>query len=44
MIQKKVKVQLFSKQQNIQNIKEEPDGSFTINLKSPPVDGIPTED
>lgn len=36
MIQKKVKVKLFSKQQNI---KEEPDGSFTISLKSPPVDG-----
>lgn len=36
MIQKRVKVKLFSKQQSI---KEEPDGSFTINLKSAPVDG-----
>ncbi len=36
MIQKRVKVKPNSKQQSI---KEETDGSFTIHLKSPPVDG-----
>lgn len=40
MIQNRVKVELFSQQQSI---KEEPDGSFTINLKSPPVDGTNDE-
>ena len=35
-MQKKVKVKPNSKQQSI---KEETDGSFTVNLKSPPVDG-----
>jgi hypothetical protein len=36
VIQKRVKVKPNSKQQSI---KEETDGSFTIHLKSPPVDG-----
>lgn len=41
MIQKRVKVKPNSKQQSI---KEETDGSLIIHLKSPPLDGIPTED
>lgn len=37
----KVKVKPNSKQQTIQ---EEPDGSFTVHLKSPPVDGKANEE
>lgn len=37
----KIKVKPNSKQQNIQ---EEPDGSLTVHLKSPPVDGKANEE
>ena len=40
-MQKRVKVKPNSKQQSI---KEEPDGSFTVHLKSPPVDGKANEE
>lgn len=40
-MQKRVKVKPNSKQQNI---KQEADGSLTINLKSPPVDGKANEE
>jgi uncharacterized protein (TIGR00251 family) len=40
-MQKRVKVKPNSKQQSI---KEETDGSFTIHLKSPPVDGKANEE
>lgn len=38
---KKVKVQPNSKQQKIE---EQPDGSLTVHLKSPPVDGKANEE
>ena len=40
-MQKRVKVKPNSKQQSI---KEETDGSFTIHLKSPPLDGKANEE
>lgn len=40
-MQKKVKVKPNSKQQKIS---EEPDGSLTVHLKSPPVDGKANEE
>lgn len=40
-MKKQVKVKPNSKQQNIQ---EEADGSLTVNLKSPPVDGKANEE
>jgi hypothetical protein len=40
-MQKMVKVKPNSKQQSI---KEEPDGSFRVHLKSPPVDGKANEE
>jgi uncharacterized protein (TIGR00251 family) len=40
-MQKKVKVKPNSKQQKIV---EEPDGSLTVHLKSPPVDGKANEE
>lgn len=40
-MQKRVKVKLNSKQQAI---KEEADGSLTVHLKSPPVDGKANEE
>lgn len=40
-MQKRVKVKPNSKQQSV---KEETDGSFTIHLKSPPVDGKANEE
>lgn len=41
LMQKRIKVKLFSKQQSI---KEEPDGSFIVHLQSPPVDGKANEE
>lgn len=41
MIKKQVKVKPNSRQQNIQ---EEADGSLTVHLKSPPVDGKANEE
>jgi uncharacterized protein (TIGR00251 family) len=40
-MQKRVKVKPNSKHQSI---KEKPDGSFTVHLKSPPVDGKANEE
>ncbi|MBD0262046.1 MAG: DUF167 domain-containing protein [Tolypothrix sp. Co-bin9] len=40
-MQKKIKVKPNSKQQKIQ---EQPDGSLTVHLKSPPVDGKANEE
>lgn len=40
-MQKRILVKLFFKQQSIQ---EEPNGSFTVHLKSPPVDGKANEE
>jgi uncharacterized protein len=40
-MQKKVKVKPNSK---VQKITEEPDGSLTVHLKSPPVDGKANEE
>lgn len=40
-MQKRIFVKLFSKQQSI---KEEPNGSFTVHLKSAPVDGKANEE
>lgn len=40
-MQKKVKVKPNSKQQKIE---EQPDGSLTVHLKSPPVDGKANEE
>lgn len=40
-MQKRVKVKPNSKHQSIE---EEPDGSFTVRLKSPPVDGKANEE
>ncbi|MDZ8065565.1 MAG: DUF167 domain-containing protein [Nostoc sp. DedQUE08] len=40
-MQKKIKVKPNSKQQKI---KEQPDGSLTVYLKSPPVDGKANEE
>ena len=41
VMQKRIKVKLFSK---LQTIKEKPNGSFTVYLKSPPINGKANEE